>query len=40
MGGFLSVQTKKVGEESTIALRLHAVDGNIEYEYTRSRPIN
>ena len=40
MGGFLSVQTKKVGEESTIALRLHAVDGNVEYEYTRSRPIN
>ena len=36
MGGFLSVQAKKVGDESTIAFRLHAVDGNVEYEYTRA----
>ena len=36
MGGFLSVQAKKVGDESTIAFRLHAVDGNVEYEYRRS----
>ena len=39
LGGFLSVQTKKAGAESTIALRLHAVDGKVEYEYTRSRPV-
>ena len=40
MGGYLSVQAKKQGGESTIAFRLHAVDGNVEYEYTRSAPAN
>jgi len=40
MGGYLSVQAKKAGDESTIAFRLHGVDGNVEYEYTRSTPVN
>jgi alkaline phosphatase D len=38
LGGFLSVNTKRDGDQSTIAFRLHAVDGSVVYEYTQSQP--
>ena len=39
MGGYLSVNTKRAGDDSTITFRLHAVDGEVVYEYTRSKPV-
>jgi alkaline phosphatase D len=39
MGGFLSVQAKKAADETTIAFRLHAVDGSVVYEFDRARKI-
>ncbi len=35
-GGFASVTTEKVLDESSIAFRLHNVDGGVEYEWKRS----
>lgn len=36
-GGFLSVNTRKEGEESVITFRLHAVNGDVVYEWSRSQ---
>lgn len=38
-GGFLSVQTRLVDEESRITFRFHGVDGAVRYQYTQSRPV-
>ena len=38
LGGFLSVNVKRVGDQSTITFRFHGVDGKVHYEYARSRP--
>ena len=38
-GGFLSVTTEKVLDESKITFRLHDVDGNVVYESVRSKTI-
>lgn len=38
-GGFLSVNTKQEGDQSTIIFRLHAVDGAVVYEWSRSKTI-
>lgn len=37
-GGFLSVQTRKEGDQSKITFRFHAVDGTVRYQYTLSQP--
>ncbi len=36
-GGFASAAVSKDGEASSIAFRLHNVDGGVEYEWTRSK---
>lgn len=38
-GGFLSVNVSKTGDQSTIAFRFHDVNGAVQYEHTRSRPV-
>ncbi|MDA2928961.1 alkaline phosphatase D family protein [Acidobacteria bacterium AH-259-O06] len=38
-GGFLSVSTKRSGDESLITFRLHAVDGSVVYEFGKSRQV-
>ncbi len=38
-GGFVSVMTEKVYDESRIVFRLHNVDGGVEYEWVRSKRI-
>lgn len=40
LGGFLAVTAKREGDQSTLTFRFHAVDGNVEYEYSRSQPAN
>ena len=40
LGGFLAVTTRREDDQSTITFRFHAVDGNVEYEYSRSQPTN
>ena len=37
-GGFLSVNARRAGEESTITFRFHDVNGNVVYEHARSNP--
>ena len=37
-GGFLSVNTKKEGDQSVIAFRFHAVNGDVVYEWNSARP--
>ena len=39
-GGFLAVTAKREADQSTLTFRFHAVDGNVEYEYSRSQPAN
>ena len=38
-GGFLSVNTNRVGDRSTIDFALHAVDGAVVYRYGRSQTV-
>ncbi len=38
-GGFVSVTATGGAKASTIAFRLHNVDGGIEYEWTRTKPL-
>lgn len=40
LGGFLAVTAKREADQSTLTFRFHAVDGNVEYEYSRSQPAN
>ena len=40
LGGFLAVTARREGDQSTLNFRFHAVDGNVEYEYSRSQPVN
>ncbi len=40
LGGFLAVSAKLEADQSTLTFRFHAVDGNVEYEYSRSQPAN
>ena len=40
LGGFLAVTARREGDQSTLTFRFHAVDGNVEYEYSRSQPVN
>lgn len=39
-GGFLSVTAKRVEDESRLVLRLHAVDGTVVYEQTRTKRLD
>ncbi len=40
LGGFLAVTTEGEGDASKITFRFHAVDGNVEYEYSRTKAVN
>ena len=40
LGGFLAVTARREGDQSTLTFRFHAVDGNVEYEYSRSQSVN
>ncbi len=38
-GGFLSVNVRRAGDESVITFRFHDVNGAVQYEYTKARPV-
>ena len=40
LGGFLAVTAKREADQSTLTFRFHAVDGTVEYEYSRTQPAN
>ena len=39
LGGFVSVMTEKVYDESRILFRLHNVDGGVEYDWSRAKKL-